>query len=641
MKKHKVTFFPDNRVAEVADGESVLTAAMAADVHITATCGGDGTCGKCRVIVDEGDIVTKKTPKISEEDAAKGYVLSCLTTVKSDMKVLIPPETRLGIVPDEKDEAAEFGRIMSAEEAAESLEAVKLDPPVVKVVAQMNPPSLDDNAADSTRLGRALNRNGIEGRITTDLAALKELAAAVRNGEWRATATVRLGLGETVVTAVEPGDTTAGALALAIDVGTTTIVAKLINLTNKQTIAEASAYNRQISCGEDVISRIVFSQKRGGLKRLQSLVVDTINELTGKLLAGTNRPVTDIAAVYTAGNTIMQHLLLGLDPKHLREDPYIPTVTNFPWIPAADLGLKLGGHVYAYPLPCVASYLGADVVAGVVAAGVPAATKLSLYLDIGTNGEIVLGNKDYLAACSCSAGPAFEGGGVKFGMRATAGAIEEVRIDPATKEPMIKTIGGHRPIGICGSGLIDVLAELFLAGVINQKGVIDLELDTDRVRRGDNGPEYLLAKAGEAGQETDIVITGSDIENLMRAKAAVFAGISVLLESVSVRLEEIDKFYIAGAFGKHLDAAKAVTIGLLPDLPEEKFLFIGNGSLWGAHMSAVSRQKQTEIAETAARMTYIDLSTNNLFMENYIAALFLPHTDKSLFPTVAKAIRQK
>jgi len=219
-------------------------------------------------------------------------------------------------------------------------------------------------------------------------------------------------------------------------------------------------------------------------------------------------------------------------------------------------------------------------------------------------------------------------------MRATAGAIEEVRVDPATKEPMIKTIGGHRPVGICGSGLIDVLAELFLAGVINQKGVIDLELDTDRVRRGDNGPEYLLAKAGEAGQETDIVITGSDIENLMRAKAAVFAGISVLLESVSVRLEEIDKFYIAGAFGKHLDAAKAVTIGLLPDLPEEKFVFVGNGSLWGAHMSAISRLKQTEIAETAARMTYIDLSTNNLFMENYVSALFLPHTDASLFPSV-------
>jgi uncharacterized 2Fe-2S/4Fe-4S cluster protein (DUF4445 family) len=635
VKKHKVTFYPDNRIAEVAAGETVLDAAMAADVHITATCGGDGTCGKCRIIVDAGDVVTKPTPKINADDAAKGYALACLTTVQSDLKILVPPETRLGIVPDEEEEEITYGRMMSAEEEAESLNLIDLDPPAVKVYVEMNPPSLDDNASDLSRLGRALNRAGVEGRVIAEPLALSGLAALSRKGDWKATATVRHGLCEALVTAIEPGDKTADSLALAIDVGTTTVVAKLIDLNTKQAIAETSSYNRQISAGEDVISRIVFSQKQGGLARLQELVADTINETVKRLLTATGRNTSDIAAAYAAGNTIMEHLLLGLDPKYLREEPYIPTATEFSWARAATLGLKLGRNTHLHPLPCVASYLGADVVAGVVAAGLPVSDKLSLYIDVGTNGEMVLGNREFLASCSCSAGPAFEGGGVRFGMRATTGAIEEVRIDPSTYEPMIKTIGEGRPLGICGSGLIDVMAELFLAGVVDAKGKINVELDTDRTRIGHHGPEYVLARAADDGADRDIVIMETDIDNLMRAKAAVYAAIEVLLDSVSVSLTDIESFYIAGSFGKHLDAAKAITIGLLPDLPEEKFIFIGNGSLWGAHMSAVSRAKHQEITETAARMTYIDLSTNNKFMDGYVAALFLPHTDKTLFPSVA------
>ncbi|MFA5867028.1 MAG: ASKHA domain-containing protein [Actinomycetota bacterium] len=635
MKKHRVTFYPDNRIAEVAAGETVLDAAMAADVHITATCGGDGTCGKCRIIVDAGDIVTKQTPKISEEDAAKGYVLACLTSVESDLKILVPPETRLGIVPEEAEEGITYGRMMSAEEEAESLDDVRLDPPVAKVFVEMNPPSLDDNSSDLSRLSRALNRAGVEGRTIAEPPALAELAEVIRAGKWKTTATVRHGLCEALITAVEPGDTSASSLALAIDVGTTTVVSKLLDLNTKEAVAESSAYNRQISAGEDVISRIVFSQKKGGLARLQELVADTINETIKRLLAATGRKASDIAAVYTAGNTIMEHLLLGLNPKYLREEPYIPTATEFSWLPASSLGIDLGPHAYLHPLPCVASYLGADVVAGVVAAGIPTSDKLSLYIDVGTNGEMVLGNREFLASCSCSAGPAFEGGGVRFGMRATTGAIEEVRIDSSTYEPMIKTIGEGRPLGICGSGLIDTMAELFLAGVVDAKGKINVDLKTDRTRVGKQGPEYVLAKAAGDGAEQDIVITEGDLDNLMRAKAAVFAAIEILLDSVSVSLNDIDAFFIAGSFGKHLDAAKAVTIGLLPDLPEEKFVFIGNGSLWGAHMSAVSRAKQQEIMETAARMTYIDLSTNNKFMDGYVAALFLPHTNKGLFPSVA------
>ncbi len=626
-------------MAEVADGESVLTAAIAADVHITATCGGDGSCGKCRVIVDDGAIVTKQTPKISEEDAAKGYVLSCLTSVTSDLKILVPPETRLGIVPEETEEAVAYGRMMTAAEEAESLDAITLDPPVSRLLLKMTPPTLDDNASDTVRLTRALRQAGVTEPVIFKPVALKETAAACREAEWEVTATVRRDPEQALVTMLQPGDQTSRAVALAIDVGTTTVVAKLIDLETKEAVAETSAYNRQISCGEDVISRIVFAQRPGGQARLRELVVDTINEALRRLLAAADMTQDNIVAVYAAGNTIMQHLLLGLNPKYLREEPYIPTATTFPWVRARELGLKLGPRTNLYPLPCVASYLGADIVAGVVAAGIPASEKLSLYIDVGTNGEMVLGNNEYLVSCSCSAGPAFEGGGVKYGMRATFGAIEEVLVDPETYEPTIKTVGGKRPIGICGSGLIDALAEMFEAGVIDAKGKINVDLPTDRTRIGPSGPEYALAAAGDNGADRDIVITEADIDNLMRAKAAVFAAVMVLLDSVSVSLKDIDRFYIAGSFGRHLDAARAVTIGLLPDLPADKFFYIGNGSLWGAHISAVSRDKRAEIAATAARMTYLDLSTNNKFMDGYVAALFLPHTDATLFPSVKTGAR--
>ncbi len=613
---------------------------MAADVHINSQCGGEGTCGRCRILVDEGEVTVLKTLKLSEDEIEKGYALACQTLVKSDVKILIPPEARLGSVPDEEEEMVDYGRVLSAAEEADRIKQIELDPPVRKLPLKMNPPTLDDNVSDVTRLLRALSAAGITNKMEVSSSVLDHLAHAVREADWSVTVTLLFDEDRTRVMRVEPGDTTDRSYGLAVDVGTTTIVVKLIDMRTKEAVAEGSAYNAQISCGEDVISRIVFSGKGKGLKRLQGLVVDTINGIIKKLTESAGVDPADITHVTAAGNTIMMHLLMGLDPKYLREEPYIPTVTSFPDISAVKIGLDLDRSARLFLLPCVASYLGADIVTGVVAADAPKGDGMFLYIDIGTNGEMVLGNHDLLISCSCSAGPAFEGGGVKFGMRATAGAIEEVAIDAMSHEPGVLTIGGKKATGICGSGLIDVLAEMFLAGVIDQKGKIDLGLNTARVRHGENGPEYVLVWENDSGTDRDIVITEPDIDNLMRAKAAVFAAITVLLDSIGMTIDAVEKVLIAGAFGKHVDAKKAITIGLLPELPSDRFTFIGNGSLWGAHFAAISRDMIRQSNDTAKRMTYLDLSTNNKFMDGYVSALFLPHTDMSLFPSVANMMKR-
>ncbi len=638
MKKFKVTFYPDNCRVEVGEGETLLQAAMTADVHIDSHCGGEGTCGRCRVIVDDGVVEKISTSKLTDEELDKGYVQACLSKVKSDVKVLVPPESRLGSVPEEHDEVILYGRTLSAAEEAERLATISLDPPVKKTYLRLDPPTLDDNTSDASRLIRELRKKGVEGGITIDFNVLNGLAKGLRQTDWSVTTTNLDDAGHTTVLRLEEGDTTKKQYSLAIDVGTTTVVAKLVDLSSKQTIAETSRYNGQISCGEDVISRIAFAGKGRGLERLKGLVIDTINSLILRLANETGIEPDEISHVTAAGNTIMLHLLLGLDPKYLREDPYIPTATSFSPIRAVDLGFALSSSVILFVLPCVASYLGADIVAGTVASDMVQSDELSLYIDIGTNGEIVLGNKDFLISCSCSAGPAFEGGGVKYGMRATAGAIEEVAIDQDTFEPMIMTIGRKKPIGICGSALVDVLAELFLSGLINQKGKISTDIDTPRIIKGETGTEYVLVWAKDSGIESDIVITEADIDNLLRAKAAVFAAVDVLLDSVSTSLDNVHKILIAGAFGKHLDARKAMTIGLLPELASEKFFFIGNGSLWGAHFAALSSEFLKDVHETAKRMTYLDLSINNKFMDGYVSALFLPHTDMTLFPGVAERL---
>lgn len=633
MKRYKVRFYPENREIEVEEGENLLRAAMAAEVRINASCGGDGTCGKCRVIIDKGSVKREPSPALSQEEIVEGYALACRTLITEDLEVRIPPESRLGKIADKERPQPTCGHLISSTEWEERLASFAFDPPFRKIYLSLPQPTLDDNISDWQRLKRELDKSGIKSN-EIELPVLMSLAGVLREGNWQVTATVLQQENGCKVIKVEPSDTTATHYAIAVDVGTTTVVAQLIDIATGKIMGKRSSFNAQASCGEDVISRIIFSTKDKGLEKLQSLIVGTINKLVADLVEDLDIDPGHICGVLAAGNTTMTQLLFGFDPRYIREEPYIPTTTLFPWVKANEVGIEIAGHTYLYCFPCVASYIGGDITAGVIASRMAENDGLTLFIDIGTNGEIVLGGKDWLVSCSCSAGPAFEGGGVKHGMQATRGAIEQVRIDRDTWEPMIITVGQVKPAGICGTGIIDIIAELFLSKAINQKGKFNLDIESPRIRKGEFGPEYVLVWAKDSASGDDIVLSEADIENLIRAKAAVYAGINILIESVSLNLSDIEEIIIAGAFGNYLEIEKVVTIGLLPELPCEKFTFIGNGSVLGAHAAVQSKAVLKEAETIAKKMTYLELSTNTKFMDQYISALFLPHTNIEKFPKV-------
>jgi uncharacterized 2Fe-2S/4Fe-4S cluster protein (DUF4445 family) len=639
VKYCKVRFYPENREIEAEEGENLLRVAMAAEVRLNASCGGDGTCGKCRVIIDKGEVEHQPAPALTKEEIDEGYILACRSLIKEDLEIRIPPESRTGRIIEKERAAPSCGHLLSSREWEERLARLKFDPPFKKVCINLPPPSLDDNMSDLERLRRELNRKCNVKCAEVDLLALKALPHALRAGNWQVTVTLLETGTECRVTNIEPSDTAEQHYAVAVDVGTTTVVAQLIDLTNGRILGKKSDYNAQASCGEDVISRIIFSTRDKGLEKLQSLIVGTIAKLIQALVKEIGINPNYISGVFAAGNTTMTHLLLGLDPRYIREEPYIPGATFLPWIKASEIGINIAEHTYLYCFPCVASYIGGDITAGVIASGMAERSTLTLFIDVGTNGEIVLGNKDWLISCSCSAGPAFEGGGVKHGMQATRGAIEQVRIDQNNWEPMILTVGQVKPIGICGTGIIDTIAELFLSKAIDQKGKINLDTDTPRIRMGEFGPEYVLAWADDSRTKGDITLNEADIENLIRAKAAVFAGINILIDSVNLSFSDIEEIIIAGAFGNYLEIEKVVTIGLLPELSCEKFTFIGNGSILGAHAAVQSREVLKEAEAVARKMTYLELSTNTKFMDQYVSALFLPHTNVEKFPKVLEQLK--
>jgi len=656
MPKHTVTFYPSERKISVDAEENLLQAAMEAGIHINASCGGGGTCGKCKVKILKGSVDVQKHPKLSQWEADEGFRLACLTTIHTDIDVEIPIESQVdkSVLAIKEDRGA-HKYLLAPQDIYQLVKGWDVDPAVFKRYVELQPPTLKDNMSDLTRLVTGLNhQHGIEG-VSADFRVIMKLSRLLREADWKVTATLVLTKKSYKLINVEPGDTTRRNYSIVVDIGTTTIFGQILNLnecvvfacadgqcdgTTLFALAEASDYNAQISYGEDVITRIVYSQRPGGLKKLQEVVVSTINRIIQELLDMSRIDRSLISHLVIAGNTTMTQLLLGLDPKYVREDPYVPTAHFIPPVRAVHLGINVGEHVHIYTFPMVASYVGGDIVAGILGSGIFQRETLTLYMDIGTNGEIVLGNKDWLVSDSCSAGPAFEGAGIKFGMRATRGAIEEVSINHRTYDPMILTIGRAKPIGICGSGLIDAVAELLEVGLIDQNGKFLPDHPTDRVRKGPDGYEYVLVRKEETLIHEDIVLTEIDIENLIRTKGAIYAGCKVLLDSVGLGFKDLEQVIIAGGFGRHLDLEKAIFIGLLPELDIEKFIFVGNGSLLGARLLSFSKDLLKETERIALMMTNLELSNHPTFMNEFIAAMFLPHTDTSAFPHVMEKLRR-
>jgi len=635
MSRHKIKFLPHNKEITVMHGENLLRAAMEAGVHINASCGGEGVCGKCRVIIEDGSVEGGITEKLNKEDIEKGYRQACLASVQSDIVVRIPIESEVDIsvlnlqkTPRRKAKIWE----MNLEELKEK---GLFMPPVEKKYLELPEPTLQDNLPDVTRLISFLKAKHDEHRLVVQLPVIRKISDVLRQDGFRVTATlarpVHTGR-KTHVINIQPGDTTDRNYAIAVDVGTTTIYSQLIDLITGDVLASYGEYNGQISYGEDVVSRIVFAGKPGGLQKLHEVVIGNINQLIKKTVKRAKIDPDDISTITLAGNTTMTQLMLKINPKYIRLSPYVPASTLFAPIKAIDLGLSLGDHVTALVYPAISSYVGGDIVAGVMGSGMYLSEEITLFMDIGTNAEIVIGNKDWLACAACSAGPAFEGGGLKFGMRAAKGAIEDFSMDPITLEPMNLTIGNVRPKGICGSGLIIIAATLFEMGVIDSKGKFNQDLESPRIRETDGIFEYVLAYKDETQIDRDITLTEPDLDNLIRAKGAIYSGCVTLLEEVGLGMDDIDHILLAGGFGSYVDLEKAITIGLLPEIDPDKVRFVGNGSLMGAKMSSLTNRIRKDVVEVTKRMTNFELSETLSFMNNYMAALFLPHTDMKQFP---------
>ncbi len=633
----RVTFLPHEIEIEVAPGTSIIQAALDARVHINASCGGEGVCGKCRVRIEEGAVEGGVSEKLSAEDLAQGYRLACQALVTGDCRVRIPVESALDAgVLARRPPPRRTARVQRFD-FEELKEQGLFLAPVEKIFLELPPPSARDNQPDASRLIGYLTRERGEHRLEVDLPVIRKLPSVLREAGFRVTATLVRPVredGRTRLINVQPGDATRSGFAVAIDVGTTTVCGELIDLATGATLAEHADFNAQISYGEDVISRIVYAEKPGGLERLQEVVVGTLNTILKKLIRRSGVDPEDIATIALAGNTTMTQLLLRIDPRPLRRAPYVPAASIYPPFKARDVGLKVGDHVTALVYPCVSSYVGGDIVAGVMGSGLYRSEALTLFLDVGTNAEIVIGNRDWLVCAACSAGPAFEGGGIRFGMRAARGAIEEVAVDPTTLEPMIVTIGRVRPKGICGSGLISAVAVLFEAGVIDNRGKFDPALRTPRIREADGCREYVIARREETQIERDITLSEIDIENLIRAKGAIYSGCMTLLGEVGLGVGDIERIILAGGFGSYIDLEKAMTIGLLPEIDPARVTYLGNGSLLGAKMASLTNRVRRDVVAVVRRMTNFELSETPSYMDNYIAALFLPHTDIDRFPRV-------
>ena len=635
-KKFTVCFEPSGLKAEVPSGTTLLEAAHKAGIYLSSICGGDGYCGKCKVIIDEGQSQSRPTSLLTPDEIRENVVLACQTKVLSDMIVTVPKSHTLQASQILMDsDAHRFSELIGETETG----LFKFDPLVQKICLTMSPPTVQDHTADHERLYFTIRKQIDAPIMQTGYRVLQKLPKVFQEANYNVAATIGRRGGTTEVIEVEPGCRSVTNFAVAVDVGTTTVVAHLINLNDGKTIDTEATYNSQINFGEDYIRRIIYAEENNAFDEMQNRIVQDVNNLIVTLAERQRIDLQDIAAIICAGNTAMVHFLLNLDPVRIRKEPYIASASFIPPIRAAETGIQINKRGLLYCLPSVAAYVGSDIVAGVLTTRIYTKKGVSLFVDIGTNGEVVLGNRDWLVCASSSAGPAFEGSGVKHGMRAGAGAIERLTI---LNDGIIefKTIADKHPVGICGSGLLDTLAELFVNGIIDRTGRFNIKFlapsftGGSQLKEGEEGLQFQLVPPGDDHQE--IVITQADIDNLLRSKAGVFAAVRVLMESTQTKSEDLEAIYIAGGFGNFLNVRQAVTVGMLPDVPAEKIHFVGNTSVAGAKTVLLSRNALKAAEKIANSMTYFDLMSHSGYMDEFIRANFLPHTDLSLFPSVAE-----
>lgn len=623
-----VSFLPFKKTVEVEPGTDLLEAARRAGVPIDAQCGGEGICGRCLVRIVEGD-ASLDPPEPAEEAREEGLVRACKTRAADAPLLVELPAAPLSleIIGQSDGDLDELPALRPSGALAESVDL------------ELSPPQPDDGMSDLDRLLRELGKIFPDTK-TVPVGVLRSMADVLRADGGRIAATCSAPDPERRIVRLRPASAKRPPCGVAVDLGTTTVSVLLVDLESGSVIAGRNGYNRQIPCGADVISRINYAGRPGGLEELRSRALGAINDLVGEACARTGIEPEEIDAAVVSGNTVMSHLLLGLSPEHLRLAPYTPTLLDIPGFSAVEIGLSINPSAPVRLSPCAGSYVGGDITAGVLTADFGAGTQgVSLFIDIGTNGELVIGNSEFLMACACSAGPAFEGGGIACGMRAAPGAIARVTVDEDSGLPGYSVIGDRAPRGICGSGMITLLAELFTKGWLDNSGRLVRDRPCERIREQGRRASYIIVPGEGGGRE--IALTESEIESILRAKAAVYSACSLLLSHLGMQPKDLSRVYVAGGFGRQLDLEAAIGIGLLPDLPAERFVYLGNASLTGSYMLLLSGQKREMQRALWRRMTYIDLSGEPSYMDHYTAALFLPHTDFARFPSVMKRMRRR
>ena len=616
-------------------GDNLLELARRANVAIDAPCSGNGSCGKCKVKLVEGQLETFKSRHISDEEYSAGWRLSCNSKVLSDCVVWVPDIASAYQSRMKTADLSSPKEIAIFEECEAQLQAsgIEFTNHFRSVVITMAEPTLDDTMPDIERFTWAVKEALSTEKVKVPFTVMAKLATTLRTYNWNVCVKGEIqGDIFLCMEVCDPADT--AIVGCAIDIGTTTVTMVLVDLTNGKILAKGSSGNGQIRYGADVINRIIEQGRPGGKKKLQDAIVkETLTPIIANLCKTADINARSILRLCVAANTTMNHLFVGVDAEPVRMEPYIPSFFGWEGLLAGDLKLPANPLAPVQIAPNIGSYVGGDITAGTLAAGLWDKDEMSLFIDLGTNGELVFGNRDFLMSCACSAGPAFEGGDISCGMRATDGAVEACTIDKDTMEPTLTIVGdeGQRVVGICGSGIIDIISELFRCGIINARGLFDRE--GKRVKRDQHGMgRYVIAFPEESETGREVSINEVDIDNFIRAKGAIFSAIDTLLKSVDMDIEMIDHVYVAGGIGSGINMHNAVNIGMLPDVELEKYSYIGNSSLTGAYAMVLSDLANAKCAEVGANMTYLELSTYPGYMDSFVAACFLPHTDARLFP---------
>ncbi len=619
-------------------GDKLLDTARLANVAIDAPCSGNGVCGKCRVRLVEGSLDAPINRHISQEEYDAGWRLACVATVVGDAVIEVPDiasayrsrmkmadlssPKEVAIFEDLKNQLQEAGMTFGTD--------------IQFLPITMDEPSMDDTMPDNERLARAVEAaTGVStDNITIPFCVLKDLALTLRESNFSVKCVISRDVDRVLIRDVLPGDSTEPLVGFAMDLGTTSLSGVLVDLETGKILAKASGGNGQIRYGADVINRIIESCKDGGRKKLQDAVVkESIIPMLAQMYRASGVNPRRIYRMVLAANTTMNHLLLGLHADPVRMEPFIPSFFYNNYIYVRDIGLKMNPLAELVLAPNIGSYVGGDITAGALVSMIWNKPEMSLFIDLGTNGELVFGNEEFLMSCACSAGPAFEGGDISCGMRATDGAIEACTIDKETMEPSLTVVGGGAPVGICGSGIIDIIAELFRCGIINGKGKFSRE--GVRIKYDNYGMgSYVLAWQKDTGGVKDITITEVDIDNFIRAKGAIFSATTTMLQSMGMDASCIEHVYVAGGIGSGINMKNAVTIGMFPDIPLENFHYIGNSSQTGAYAMLVSDEAKRKVFELGTSMTYLELSNEPGYMDEFVAACFLPHTNAGLFPSV-------